>query len=127
MSNNSMVSHLGIEFIAFENNQLKAKMPVDHKTKQPFGVLHGGASAALAETVGSVAGNLQLNIKEAHCVGVQLSINHLKSVKDGYVYANAHALHIGKKTQVWNIDITNESDELIASSRLTLAVIEKNK
>ncbi|MFQ3577333.1 MAG: hotdog fold thioesterase [Cytophagales bacterium] len=126
MSENSMVSHLGIEFLSFDSNCLRAKMPVDERTKQPFGLLHGGASAALAETVGSVAGNLQLDINKFHCVGVQLSINHLKPVKSGFVWAEAMSLHIGKKTQVWNIDIKNDEQELVASSRLTLAVVEKN-
>jgi 1,4-dihydroxy-2-naphthoyl-CoA hydrolase len=127
MCQNTLVSHLQIEFLQFENKKLVAKMPVNNKTKQPYGILHGGASAALAETVGSVAGNLHIQNEHEFCVGIHLSINHIRSVNEGYVFAEATPIQIGKKIQVWNIDIKNESSELVASSRLTLLAIQKEK
>ncbi|MFY0592455.1 MAG: hotdog fold thioesterase [Roseivirga sp.] len=125
MSKNTMVEHLDIEVIEIGEDFLKAKMPVDHRTTQPMGLLHGGASVVLAETLGSIAGTLTVNNKEQHCVGLEINANHIKSAKSGFVYGKTTPIHIGKRTQIWEITITNELEELVCVSRLTLAVIDK--
>ncbi len=122
---NTIGSLIGIEFTAIGNDYLCAKMPVDHRTHQPYGILHGGASVVLAETLGSVAGNLSVDATTHHCVGLEINANHLRSVKQGWVYGKATAFHIGRTTQVWEIRITDEKDNLVCISRLTLAVIKK--
>ena len=100
-------------------------MPVDHRTKQPFGILHGGASVVLAETLGSVAGNYCLAEGEGYCVGLDINSNHIRAVSEGVVTGTAKPYHIGRTTQVWHIEIHNEAGKLINVSRLTLAVIKK--
>jgi 1,4-dihydroxy-2-naphthoyl-CoA hydrolase len=100
-------------------------MPVDHRTVQPYGLLHGGASAVLAETLGSIAGGMQVNLETQSVVGVEINCNHLRSARDGWVYGIATPVKIGRKIHVWNIEIKNEDDKLVAVSRLTLAVINK--
>ena len=100
-------------------------MPVDHRTHQPLGLLHGGASVALAETLGSVAATLCVNRKLQYCVGLEINANHIKSIKHGQVKGTARPVHIGKRTQVWDIKITNEQNELISISRITMAVLDK--
>lgn len=125
MSSNTMVEHLGIEFTTVGDNFIEAKMPVDHRTHQPLGLLHGGASVALAETLGSIAATYCLDFTAQYCVGLEINANHIKSVKDGFVYGTARPIHIGKKTQVWEIRITNEKKELVCVSRITLAVIDR--
>jgi 1,4-dihydroxy-2-naphthoyl-CoA hydrolase len=122
-SQNTMVSYLGIEFTEIGNDYLKAKMPVDARTHQPMGLLHGGASVTLAETLGSSAGGLCVNLPDEYVVGIEINANHVKSVRSGYVYGTARPVHLGRKTQVWEIKITNDKDELVCISRLTLAVI----
>lgn len=124
---NSLSDHLGIQFTKVEANSLTAKMPVISKTMQPIGILHGGASAALAETVASAAGNYCVDQENQVCVGVELNVNHLRMVNSGYVLATATPFHLGKKSQVWEIRITDEKGKLIAISRLTLMVLPKNK
>ena len=124
VGSNNLGEHLGIELIELGENYLKGRMPVDHRHKQPTGVLHGGASASLAETLGSVAGNLVLDLNLYSCVGLEINANHIRPVSSGFVYGIASPIHIGKKTQVWNIEITNEAGKLVCISRLTLAVIE---
>ncbi|MFN8437211.1 MAG: hotdog fold thioesterase [Cytophagales bacterium] len=121
-----MAETLEIEFTEITSNSLTAKMPVNHKTKQPYGILHGGASVALAETVGSIAGNLLVNDSGKMCVGLEINANHLRPASDGYVYAVATPLHLGSKTHVWDIKISNDDNKLVCVSRLTLAVIPKN-
>lgn len=121
---NNMGDHIGIELIELGDNYIKGRMPVDHRTKQPTGVLHGGAMVALAETLGSVGGNLVVDMNKFTCVGLDINANHLKSVTSGYVYGIAFPLHIGRTTQVWSIEIHNEDGKLVCISRLTLAVIE---
>jgi len=121
----NMGEHLDIVFTEVCEEYLVARMPVDHRTKQPFGVLHGGASAVLAETVGSIAGNCCVNDDGKYCVGLEINANHLRPVKQGYVYARASLLHLGGKTQVWDIKITNDEGKLVCVSRLTLAVLSK--
>ncbi len=117
-------TQLGIEFTEIGEDFITARMPVDHRTHQPFGILHGGASVVLAESLGSVASLLCLAdpIKQ-RAVGVEINANHIRSVKEGWVYGRATPLHIGRTTHVWDIRITNEEDKLVCVSRLTIAVI----
>ena len=122
---NTMVDHLGIEFTDVGEDYISAKMPVDHRTHQPLGLLHGGASVALAETLGSVAANCCVDLKTQYCVGLDINANHAKGVKSGYVTGRTTAIHIGKRTQIWEIRITNEQNELVCISRLTIAVIDR--
>jgi 1,4-dihydroxy-2-naphthoyl-CoA hydrolase len=122
---NTIGALIGIEFTAIGQDYLCAKMPVDSRTHQPYGILHGGASVVLAETLGSVAGNLSVEASTHHCVGLDINANHLRSVSKGWVYGKTTPLHIGKTTQVWEIKITDERDNLVCISRLTLAVIKK--
>jgi len=121
---NSMVSLLGIEFTEIGENFLKAKMPVDNRTKQPHGILHGGASVALAETLGSVAAYGCIDTTKKICVGLDINANHVRGVKEGYVIGTASPLHIGGKTHVWEIKITNENQELVCISRITMAILD---
>ncbi len=124
-STNTMVSHLGIEFTELGDDSITAKMPVDHRTHQPLGLLHGGASVALAETLGSVAASCCLDLTLQYCVGLEINANHIKSVKSGYVFGTTKPLHVGKKTHVWEIRIVNEANELVCISRITMAIIDK--
>jgi 1,4-dihydroxy-2-naphthoyl-CoA hydrolase len=125
MSRNTLGAHLNMIFTDIGADYITASMPVNHTTHQPMGLLHGGASAALAETVGSVAGWLCINKEKQNCVGLELNCNHIKGKRDGTVYATARPLHIGGSTQVWDIRILDEQDKLICVSRLTIAVIRK--
>src|SRR3990167_5427182 len=104
-SKNTMVEHLGIEFIEIGDDYIKAKMPVDHRTHQPLGIMHGGASCALAETVGSIAANYTVDNAKQYCVGLEINTNHIRSIRSGYVIGTAKPFHIGRSTQVWGIDI----------------------
>jgi len=122
---NTMTSTIGIEITDIGDNFICGKMPVDERTIQPFGLLHGGASVALAETLGSIGGGIKVYQNNETVVGIEINANHLKSARDGWVYGKASPIRIGKKIQVWNIEITNESNDLICVSRLTLAVIPK--
>jgi len=123
---NSILEHLDIQFVELSEETLSATMPVDRRTHQPFGILHGGASAVLAETLASVAGNLCVDHKSEHCVGMSINASHMRSVKSGRVKGIARALHLGKKTQVWQVDIFHEK-KLLCQSRVSLAVVSKNK
>ena len=122
----TMVSALGIEITDLGDEYISGKMPVDERTKQPFGLLHGGASAAFAETLGSIWAGNQVNLEQYSVVGIELNSSHLKAVKSGWVYGRATPIRIGRTIQVWDINITNEKDEAVCKSRLTLAVIKKN-
>ena len=122
---NTMTSTIGIEITDIGDDFICGKMPVDERTTQPFGLLHGGASVALAETLGSIGGGIEVYNNNETVVGIEINANHLKSARDGWVYGKATPIRIGKKIQVWNIEITNENDNLICVSRLTLAVIPK--
>lgn len=126
-SKNTMTELLEIQFTEIGDDYLKATMPVTAKTHQPMGILHGGASAALAETVGSIAGWLAVDIEQKVCVGLEINCNHIRSKKSGIVTATARPFHIGKTTQVWDIQIHDEKEKLICISRLTLAVINQPK
>jgi len=125
MGINTMVEHLGIEFSSFGEDYIEARMPVDHRTHQPMGLLHGGASVALAETLGSVASSLLIDLSRQACVGIEINANHIKSVRNGYVTGKAMPIHIGKKTHVWDIRITSDAGLLVCVSRLTVAIIDK--
>lgn len=122
LSENTIISLLGIEYTYIGDDYLQATMPVDGRTHQPHGLLHGGASVVLAETLGSVAGNLAVSTNKV-CVGLEVNANHLRSVKSGIVTGTAKAIRIGRTVQVWQIEIKNEKEQLICTSRLTLAVI----
>lgn len=125
MSANTMVEHLGIVFTAIGEDYIQATMPVDHRTHQPYGLLHGGASVALAETLGSVAAHCCIDTTIQYCVGLDINANHVKGIKQGTVTGTTKPIHIGKRTHVWEIRITNEQNELICISRITMAVIDK--
>ncbi len=125
LSENTLVSHLGIVFTEVGEDYLVATMPVDQRTYQPLGLLHGGASVALAETLGSVAAAVCIDRHTQYCVGLEINANHIKSARDGIVIGTVKPIHIGKRTHVWEIKITNPQDELISISRITMAVIDK--
>ena len=122
---NSLVSNLGIECTELGKDFLAGKMPVDSRTIQPVGLLHGGASVAFAETLGSLASVGFIDTSKQLCVGLEINANHVKGVRDGYVYGKAQALHIGKRTHLWDIRIENEKKELVCICRLTMAIIDK--
>jgi 1,4-dihydroxy-2-naphthoyl-CoA hydrolase len=122
---NSMGEALGIVFTEVGKDYLTATMPVDNRTQQPIGLLHGGASAALAETVGSTAAYACVDQSKYYTVGLEIKCNHIRSVREGTVTATARPLHIGRKTHVWQINILNEEKKLVCFSTLTMAVIEK--
>jgi 1,4-dihydroxy-2-naphthoyl-CoA hydrolase len=124
---NFMPGYLGIEFIDFGDNWLKARMPVNERTKQPYGRLHGGASVALAETIGSVGAAMSVDRSKFATVGMEINANHIRPVKDGYVYAVATAESIGRTTQIWSIRIEDEAGKLVCISRITMAVIPTDR
>lgn len=118
----NIVEHLGIQLIEIGPDYLKGRMPVDARTKQSLGLLHGGASVVLAETLGSIASNLVIDPGKYYCVGLEVNANHLRPVSEGWVQGKASPVHIGKQTHVWAIEIRNSIDKLICLSRLTMAV-----
>ncbi|MCB2377501.1 hotdog fold thioesterase [Hymenobacter sp. BT635] len=122
---NTLGEHLGIEITEVGDQLLVGRMPVDHRTHQPMGLLHGGASVALAETLGSIGAALQVDVRKKACVGLEINANHLKGVRSGWVVGRAVALHVGRSTQVWEIRITHEeTGVLVCISRITMAVID---
>ncbi|MCB0697109.1 MAG: hotdog fold thioesterase [Chitinophagaceae bacterium] len=125
LSEGTMAKALGILFTEIGDDYLVATMPVNDNTRQPYGLLHGGASAALAETVGSVAASLCIDKAKQICVGLDINCNHVRGKKDGVVTATATAAHIGATTHVWEIRITDERDKLVCISRLTMAILKK--
>ncbi len=122
ISKEHISEHIGIEFTEIGDDYITAKMPVDHRTRQPLGLLHGGASCVLAESIGSVAGSLCIDMNKQIVVGLEINANHIRGVREGYVFGTARPIHIGRSTQVWDIKIVNESKQLVCISRLTLAV-----
>ncbi|MBG9816495.1 MULTISPECIES: hotdog fold thioesterase [Bacillus] len=122
---NTLLEALGIEIVECNESRCVATMPVDHRTKQPFGLLHGGASAALAETVASMGAAAHLDLTQQVCSGIEINANHLKSVRDGVVTATAVPVHVGRRTMVFQIDIKDDRDRHICTSRCTLAVIDR--
>lgn len=124
MAADTLVDRLGIEFTEIGADFLTAKMPVDERTKQPFGLLHGGASVALAETLGSVAASLCVDPAIKRCVGLEINANHIRSVREGHVWGTVTPLHVGRGTQVWQIEIRDDQERLVCVSRLTMAVLD---
>lgn len=122
---NTMVEFLAIEFTEIGDDYLTARMPVTEKTRQPIGIMHGGASCVLAETVGSTAANCSVDISKQYCVGLDINTNHIRSIRQGFVIGKAKPFHLGKSTQVWGIEIRDESDKLISVTRLTMAVLQR--
>lgn len=120
---NTLVSHLGININNIGESLLQGTMPIDNRTIQPNGILHGGASVALAETLGSVAGHLTIDPKSHACVGQEINASHVRPCSEGYATGVASPVRLGKTAQVWNIDLINEQEKLICKARLTLAVI----
>jgi 1,4-dihydroxy-2-naphthoyl-CoA hydrolase len=126
LSKETIIELLGIQYINIGDDFLQGTMPVDKRTHQPHGLLHGGASVVLAETLGSVAANLAVGDDKV-CVGLEVNANHIRSIKKGIVTGKAVAVHIGYSTQIWQIEICNERQQLVCTSRLTVAVIDKPK
>ena len=121
----TMVDHIGIEFTVIGDDFLKAVMPIDQRTRQPMGIMHGGASCALAETVASVAANCCVDPAKKVCGGLEINTSHIKTVRSGLVTATARAVHLGRSTQLWEISTVDDKGTLVAMSRLRLAVIDK--
>lgn len=124
---NKLMEALGMEIVTLEKNRVVMTMPVDERTHQPAGYLHGGASVLLAETAASIGGFLNVNEEEEAVFGVEINANHLKSKREGVVTATATPIHIGRTTQVWNIDIRDEQDAKICISRCTIGVVKRRK
>ncbi|GAA3578167.1 hotdog fold thioesterase [Marinobacter xestospongiae] len=124
-SENTAVSTLGIEYLEIGDNFVRGRMPVDHRTHQPFGILHGGASVLLAETLGSMAANCCIRESGKVAVGLDINANHIRSVASGWVYGTARPVHIGSSTQVWEIIIEDENEKTVCVSRLTMAVVAR--
>jgi len=125
LSADSMLEHLGIEITDIGDDYLRGTMPVDARTKQPFGLLHGGASVALAESLGSLGGTMCIDAAREMAVGLDINANHLRAVTSGTVTGTARPLHLGRTTQVWEIRIEDERGKLVCISRLTLAVVPR--
>ena len=125
LNQNTMATAIGLELTDIGNDYVCGKIPIDKRTIQPFGFLHGGASVALAETIGSLAGQMQVNPEREIVLGIEINANHIKSVKEGWVYGKASPIKIGKKIHVWEIQITDVEKKLVCISRLTLAVLKK--
>lgn len=126
MSHNTADEHLGIQITEMGEDYLRGSVAVDKRTVQPFGLLHGGVSVVLAESLGSLAGNLCVDPATTMCVGLDINANHLRAVRTGSVTGTARPVHIGRSTQVWAIKLRNDQDELTCVSRLTLAVVSRS-
>ena len=120
-----MAKHLGMEFLEIGADFIRGRMPVDDRTHQPFGILHGGASVALAETLGSTGATLAIDPDKYRCVGQEINANHIRGISSGFVIGTARPLHVGRRSHVWEIRITDERDKLVCISRLTMAILEK--
>lgn len=127
LRNNTLNNHLGIEFLEIGSDFILAKMPVDDRTRQSRGMLHGGASCVLAESLGSIASNLCINMRKQKAVGLEINANHLRPVFKGFVTGKATPINVGKSIHVWNIDISNEAGKLNCISRLTTAIVDLNE
>ncbi len=125
LSANCLPGHLGIEFTEIGDDYLRARMPVERQVMQPFGLLHGGASVALAETMGSVGATLCIDPAHKICVGLEINANHVRSVRHGYVQGTARPVHLGNSTHVWDIRIHDDHDHLVCVARLTMAVLDQ--
>ena len=125
LQHGNMGAHIGIEVVRIGPDHLDARMPVDERTTQPDGILHGGASVALAETLGSIGGAMVVDRERFQVVGQEINANHLRSVRDGHVHGSARPIHLGRRSQVWAIEIVDDVQRLICVSRLTTAVLER--
>lgn len=123
-SKGTLVEHLGIEYLEMGDDYVKARMPVDHRTRQPMGLLHGGAHVVLAESLGSMAANLCLDITKEYALGLDINSNHIRSAREGWVIGVARPVHLGSKTQIWEIKIYDEKENLLNISRLTMIVLK---
>jgi 1,4-dihydroxy-2-naphthoyl-CoA hydrolase len=123
----TMAEYIGIEWVEVGKDYLKARMPVDHRTNQPYGLLHGGASCVLAETIGSVASAMVVDHSKFVCVGLEINANHVRSAREGFVTGTGTALHLGGNTHVWDIKIYDELLKLVCISRLTVAIIPRKE
>ena len=121
-----MMDTLGMTISEIGQDYLRGMMPVDHRTKQPAGILHGGASVALAESLGSIAAWMCIDRTQFTCVGIEINANHVRAVRSGTVKGTARPLHIGRRTHVWQIKIRDEMERLICISRLTVAILPRN-
>ena len=121
----TMDEHLGVEIVSIGPDHLSARMPVNERTVQPHGILHGGASAALAETLGSIGGSMVVDPERYRVIGQEINANHIRSVREGFVHGTARPIHLGRRSQVWAIEIVDDQKRLVCVSRLTLAVIER--
>lgn len=121
----NMLGHLDISFTALGPDFLEARMPVDHRTRQPMGLLHGGASVVLAETLGSAASLCLLDMERQYPVGLEINANHLKAVREGFVTGRATPIHLGRRTHVWDVRICDERQQLVCVCRMTVAVMDK--
>lgn len=124
-SKNTMMEHLSIQFTEVGDDYVIGSMPVNTKTQQPLGIMHGGASCVLAETLGSTAANFCVEFPKFYCVGLSINTNHIRSVREGFVFGKAVPEHLGRSTQLWNIEIRDEQQKLISVTRLTMAVLSK--
>lgn len=123
--NANMTAHLGFEFLEVGADFLKGRLPVDHRTTQPFGIFHGGASCVLSESLGSIAAWMTIDPDKYRAVGIEINCNHIRAVTEGYVIGTCTAMHVGKRTQVWQTDLTEEATgKRVAISRLTVAIID---
>lgn len=125
MGKNTLGDNLGIEITKIESDYVEGTMPVDHRTHQPYGLLHGGASAALAETLGSIGSHNTIDSSKYASVGIEINCNHVRGKKDGIVTGKAKLAHKGGKIHVWTIEIVDEREKLICTSRLTVMIIPK--
>jgi 1,4-dihydroxy-2-naphthoyl-CoA hydrolase len=121
----TLIEHLGIEFTEISDEFIRGTMPVDGRTRQPYGLLHGGASVALAETLGSMGATLCVDTEAYQCVGQEINANHVRAARTGLVTGTARPVHLGARSQVWTIDIVNAAGKLLCASRLTVAVIRR--
>mgnify|MGYP001348801750 CR=1 FL=1 len=121
----TLLDSLGIEIVSLHKDKVVLKMPVDHRTHQPAGYLHGGASVALAETAASIGASLHVDLEKYAVFGIEINANHIKSKREGMVTATAIPLHVGKRTMVWDIKIRDEQEALISISRCTVGIVEK--
>lgn len=125
LGKDTMVAHIGITVTELGDDFLRGTMPVDRRTVQPMGILHGGASVTLAETLGSMATGLVIDPEKKFCVGLDINANHIRAAKKGMVTGTARPLHLGSSTQVWSIEIVDEESRLVCISRLTMAILER--
>lgn len=124
-SKGTLMEVLGIEYLIIESGYIKAKMPVDERTRQPYGILHGGASVALAETIGSIGSAILMGDVKADVRGAGITANHIKAKKNGWVFGEARTIHVGKNTHIWDIQITDETGDLVSTARLTNFILLK--